>query len=83
MEGSMFDEALTFCSRYLQDEVDFNHRVRNIDRLQTSIPPTTPFFHNFGRALAGRCIVNLDYKTWLQAHRYVLFNYGNIEPYLK
>ena len=83
MEGSMFDEALTLCSRYLQDEGDFNNRVRNINRLQTNIPNTTPFFDNIGRPLAGKCIVNLDYKTWLQAHRYVLFNYDNIQPYLK
>jgi hypothetical protein len=83
MEGSMFDEALTLCSRYLQDDTNFNHRVRNKDRLQREISVTTPFFHNIGQALAGKCIVNLDYKTWLQAHRYVLFNYANIQPYLK
>jgi hypothetical protein len=81
MEGSLFDEALTLCSRYLQDETHFNHRVRN--RLPTQICVTTPFFHKIGRALAGKCVVNLDHKTWLQAHRYVLFNYSNIEPYLK
>ncbi|XP_020407652.1 uncharacterized protein [Zea mays] len=80
MEGSLFDEALTLCSRYLQDETHFNHRVRN--RLPTQICVTTPFFHKIGRALAGKCVVNLDHKTWLQAHRYVLFNYSNIEPYL-
>ena len=83
MEGYMFDEALTFCSRYLQDEAQFNHRVRNHVRLQTKNVVTTPFFENIGRGLAGKCIVNLDYKTWLQAHRYVLFNYANIEPYLE
>jgi hypothetical protein len=27
--------------------------------------------------------VTLDHKTWLQAHRYVLFNYANIGPYLE
>jgi hypothetical protein len=85
MEDSMFDEALTQCSRYLQDETHFNHRVRNNKSLQTeiSVSVTTPFFHNIGRTLAGNCILNLDHKTWLQTHRYVLFNYANIEPYLK
>jgi hypothetical protein len=83
MEDSMFDDALTHCSRYLQDETHFKHRVRNNESLQTEISVTTPFFHNIGRALAGNCILNLDHKTWLQAHRYVLFNYANIEPYLK
>jgi hypothetical protein len=72
MEGSLFDEALTLCFRYLQDETHFNHRVRNHDRQPTEICVATPFFHKIGRALAGKCIVNLDHKTWLQAHRYVL-----------
>jgi hypothetical protein len=81
MEDSLFDEALTLCSWYLQDETHFNHRVRNYDRQLTKICVTTPFFHKIGLALAGKCIVNLDRKTWFQAHRYVLFNYANIEPY--
>jgi hypothetical protein len=83
MEGSLFDEALTLCSQYLQDETHFNHRARNHDRQPTEICVTTPFFHKIGGALVGKCIVNLDHKTWLQPHRYVLFNYANIEPYLK
>jgi hypothetical protein len=83
MEGSLFDEALTFRSLYLQYETHFNHRVQNHDRLQKEISPTTPFFHSISRALVGKCTVNLDHKTWLQAHRYVLFNYVGIEPYLK
>jgi hypothetical protein len=81
MEGSLFDEALTLCSRYLQDETHFNQRVRNC--LPTQIYVTTPFFQKIGRALAGKCVVNLDHKIWLQAHRYALFNYSNIETYLK
>ena len=72
MEGSIFDEALTFCSRYLQDETHFNQRARNHDRVQTEICVTTPLFHNIGQALAGKCIVNLDLKTWIQAHRTIL-----------
>lgn len=79
----MFDEALTLCSRYLEDDTHFKQRVRNTEGQQTEIHSTTLFFHNIGRGLAGKCIVNLDYRTWLQAHRYVLFNYAHIEPYLK
>lgn len=76
MEWSMFTECLTLCSRYLH-ETQLNHQVRNEDS------STTPFFHSIGRGLAGKCTVSLDYKTWLQAHRYVLFNYANIGPYLE
>jgi hypothetical protein len=47
-EGSLFDESLTFCSQYLQDETHFDHRVRNHDRVQKEISPTTPFFDSIG-----------------------------------
>jgi hypothetical protein len=83
MEGAMFEDALTFCSRYLQDESGFSNRIRNHGVLSTEISKTTPFFYKMGQGLAGKCFVNLDHKTWLQAHRYVLFNYADIEPYLK
>ncbi|XP_039776614.1 uncharacterized protein LOC120644118 [Panicum virgatum] len=76
MEWSMFTECLTFCSRYLH-ETQFSRQFR--DDEDNSI---TPFFRSLGRGLAGKCIVSLDHKTWLQAHRYVLFNYANIGSYL-
>ena len=77
MEWSMFTECLTFCSRYLH-ETQFSRQFR--DDEDSSI---TPFFRSLGRGLAGKCIVSLDHKTWLQAHRYVLFNYANIGSYLE
>jgi len=77
MEWSMFTECLTLCSRYLH-ETQFIRQVRNDEGSST-----TPFFRSIGRGLAGKSIVNLDHKTWLQAHRYVLFNYANIGPYLE
>lgn len=66
-ESYLFDESLTFCSRYLHGETRFNRKKRNDDGLNVDLINTTPFFH----------------KTWLQAHIYVLFNYDHIEPYLK
>lgn len=81
-EGYLFDESLTFCSRYLDGETRSN-RARNDGGLDMEVDDTAPFFHNIGRGLAGKCMVMLDNKTWLQAHKYVLFNYDNIEPYLE
>jgi hypothetical protein len=78
MEWSLFTECLTFCARYLHGETHLNHQLRDDEQYST-----TPFFHCIGRGLAGKCTVNLDHKTWLQAHRYVLFNYDNIGPYLE
>lgn len=83
-ESYVFDESLTFCSRYLEGcESRFNRKGRNDEANPQAISSTMPFFRNFGRDLAGKCIVTLDYKTWLQAHRYILFNYDHIEPYLR
>jgi hypothetical protein len=80
-EGYLFEESLTFCSRYLDGETRFNRGGRNDGDLDMEIAAATPFFCNIGRGLAGKCQVMLDDKTWLQAHRYVLFNYDHIEPY--
>ena len=77
MEGSMFYESLTLCGHYLHSRA-----LRNVEGLQDE-NSTTPFFDSIGRGLAGKCTVSLDHKTWLQAHRYVLFNYESIGPYLE
>ena len=77
MEGCMFYESLTLCGHYLHSQVP-----RNIQGLQSE-NSTTPFFEHIGRGLAGKCTVGLDHKTWLQAHKYVLFNYPNIGSYLQ
>ena len=42
-----------------------------------------PFFNSNGHCVASKCTITLDQKTWLQAHRYVFFNYDNITPYLR
>ena len=83
-ESYVFDECVTFCSRYLQDcETRFSRLNANELAGPSSTPSTMPFFDNTGRPLAGKHDVTLDNKTWLQAHRYVLFNYDHIEPYLR
>ena len=84
-EKYLFDESLTFCSRYLEGcETRFSRKCRNgVAGLGTSTS-TMPFFsRNTARDLSGKCMVTLDYKTWCQAHRYVLFNRDHIEPYLR
>ncbi|XP_040383359.1 uncharacterized protein LOC102710555 isoform X1 [Oryza brachyantha] len=84
-ESYVFDESLTFCSRYLEGcETRFSRKRRNGSTEPCTSTHTMPFFcKNMGRELSGKCIVTLDYKTWCQAHRYVLFNYDHIEPYLR
>ena len=70
-EGYLFDECLTFCSRYLEGyETGFKRKGRNnvIDPESSSMP----FFNNKGRFLAGKHVLTLDHKAWLQAHRYIV-----------
>ena len=78
MEWSMFNECLTLCARYLHGVGQISHQPR-IE--EDDITPT--FFRSIGQGLAGKCTSSLDHKTWVQAHRYVLFNHDNIAPYLE
>jgi hypothetical protein len=81
-EGYIFDECLTFCSRYLEGcETKFKRKGRN-DVIEPECS-SMPFFNHKGRFLAGKHVVTLERKEWLQAHRYVLFNYEHISPYLR
>jgi hypothetical protein len=83
-EGYLFDECLTFCSRYLEGcETRFNRKCAATLDVNGALSSSMPFFNNNGRYLAGKLTVTLDHKTLIQAHRYVLFNYDNIEPYLR
>ena len=79
-EAYKFDESLNFCSKFLKDRE--TEQVGSGESMDCEIC-TTPFFQSTGQALSGKCTVSLEYKTWVQAHRYVLFNYDKIEPYLK
>ena len=81
-EGYIFYECLNFFSRYLEGvETKFIRNVMNDAPEPES--SSMPFFNSNGRCVASKCTITLDQKTWLQAHRYVLFNYDNIIPYLR
>jgi hypothetical protein len=66
--GYIADECLTYCSRYLSDDVQtkFNNPPRNLD----------------GPVGEG-VMTTLQPLTWEQAHRYVLFNCDIMKPYIK
>ena len=78
MEWANFNGCLTLCSRYLHGVGQITRQPR-IDEDDS----TPPFFRSIGQGLAGKCTFSLDHKTWVQAHRYVLFNNDNIAPYLE
>ncbi|CAL5339612.1 unnamed protein product [Camellia sinensis] len=74
-QGYLVEECMTFCSRYLHDVESKLHRpLRNCD---VSDSPEILM----GRALGkGKGFV-LDNTTWVQAHRYMLFNIAAVVPY--
>jgi hypothetical protein len=81
-EGYIFDECLNFCACYLEGcETRISRSVRN--GAPEPVSSSMPFFNNNGHYLAGKYTITVDHSTWLQAHRYVLFNYDNISPYLR
>lgn len=84
-ENYIFDESLTFCPQYLHGcETRYSRKARNDDGKNHSKDGAIPYFSkNIGPDLVGKCAVTLDYQAWLQAHRYVLYNYDHIEPFPK
>lgn len=82
-ENYIFDESLTFCSRYLHGcSTRFNRRGRHDDGTCQTINKKS-YLSKMGRHLLGKRYSSLDYNSWIQAHRYVLFNFDQIGPYLQ
>ncbi|XP_058787489.1 uncharacterized protein LOC131661866 isoform X2 [Vicia villosa] len=91
-EGYLANECLIFCSRYLSTvETRFTRPCRNDD---SSFVENANVFNPRGRPLGRKnhvgftvkkrkrvSRVSLDKKTLLQAHRYVLFNNTNVDPF--
>jgi hypothetical protein len=81
-EGYIFYECLNFCGRDFEGcETRISRSVRN--GVPEHVSNSMPFFSSKDGYLAGKHTITLDQNTWLQAHRYVLFNYDNIFPYLR
>ena len=81
-EGYLFDEGLTLCSRYLKGcDTRFTRQDNNVEVLNNETSNTSPYLCHKGQGLGS--IVSLSNNSWIQAHRYVLFNHNEIEPYVK
>ncbi|KAK5811839.1 hypothetical protein PVK06_027212 [Gossypium arboreum] len=71
---------MTFCSRYLEDaETRLNRPSRNAGLNDNDLAETY-LFQSYGEPIGKVEIVELDDISWIQAHRYVLFNHDSIEP---
>ena len=70
-KGYLMEECMDFCAQYLNDvETRRNRPVRNYDGNDDT-----------GRGVGEEINFEVDDKTWTQAHRYVLFNTGSMEPF--
>ena len=70
----LLEECMTFCSRYLGDNVETksSRPIRTDDKGNDS-----------GRAVGKKVQIQLDEETLVQAHRYVLFNTDSVAPFIE
>ncbi|GMI63804.1 hypothetical protein HRI_000049700 [Hibiscus trionum] len=79
VEGYLAEECLTFYSRYMEDvETRFNRSNRN-DVCSSNNSAETYLFGSYGEPLGKVEIAQLDDKSWVQAHRYVLFHHNSLD----
>jgi hypothetical protein len=76
------EEMLTFCSRYLENDMEtrFN-RVGRVD--DEPLPSLSTLFPCIGKPVGGATNVNLTYIEKLQAHRHVLMNCTEVEHFIQ
>ena len=74
-EGYVIDEALTFCSMYLQGiETKFNRPERNEDPIQNGPMPSLLVFQSCCRPIGKKNIVHLNDHLRKKTHWYILNN---------
>ena len=87
-EGYVAEEAITLSSRYMPTNVDTrsNRKNRNYDNSDLLEVDEIDYFSSIGRPLGGKQNGKpfyLDFDSLAQAHRYLLFNCGEIEVYIR
>lgn len=81
-EGWISEEILTFCSRYLDNEIEtrFNRGGRVDDYPYES---SSLLFPNVGKPVGGSSYFTLTEREWLQAHRHVLVNCKEVQHFIE
>ena len=82
-EAYVLDECLTFCSRYIHGgRTKLNRVTRHDDDITwTEIPAENQYLIRLGKPLSACITKELDFISWSQAQRYVLFNYPSVTCY--
>lgn len=81
-EGWIAEEILTFCSRYLENEIEtrFNRGSRVDDDPPES---SSSLFPCIGKPVGGSSYFDLTPIEMLQAHRHVLVNCDEVQPFIE
>lgn len=80
-EAYLADECVVFCSRYLKsNNLLHNHGARHKETPNVEFP-SLAMFPQVGRPTKGCQVVTLDNKTLAQAHRYIISNCSELQPY--
>ncbi|XP_057550597.1 uncharacterized protein LOC130828654 [Amaranthus tricolor] len=75
-EGYILEETITFCSRYLEGvETLFNRPRRNDDDNENG---SSYLFNACGRPIGEVKVINLNHKSKMQIHRYVLTQFQKV-----
>ena len=82
-EGYLAEESLTFCSRYLDRIETIFNRIRRVDdEPDTMASSVNGLFPLVGKPVGGFTYFSLSTKEKLQAHRHVLTNCAQVNPFL-
>jgi len=82
-EGYLAEESLTFCSRYLDGIETIFNRIRRVDdEPDTMASSVSGLFPPVGKPVGGFTYFSLSTKEKLQAHRHVLTNCAQVNPFL-
>ncbi|XP_019251295.1 PREDICTED: uncharacterized protein LOC109230226 [Nicotiana attenuata] len=74
-EAYIENECMAFCSRYLEGGDSRSYCSRKCsDEIEHETSKEECLFRTVGKSYGGVDVFELDEKTWLQAHRHVLFN---------
>ncbi|PKU81729.1 hypothetical protein MA16_Dca018671 [Dendrobium catenatum] len=83
-ESYIAEECLTFCSLYFAEHVETRHNQFGRNELDENVlNEGINIFKTNGWALGKREAKIFNDETIIKAHRYVLFNCEEIEPYVR
>lgn len=81
-EGHLAEESAIFSSHYLEGiETRFSRPRRNEDTIAEY--DVNYLFSSGGRSMGKIEITKLDHVSWVQAHRYVLFQHEEVKSYVE